>query len=129
MIKLFDIYVDIEKEISVKGHTCDICMLTFSGKAVGEYFNGSILEVGVDTQTARKDGKCLLSARYMLEGVDLAGERCRIFIENNGNWKDGFVPRFVTDSEVLGIYEAGKLEAHLAGQENGVVVSVWADEG
>ena len=129
MIKLFDVYVDIEKEISVKGNTCDICMLTFSGKVIGEYFNGDIVEAGVDTQTIMKDGKCFLSARYMLEGVDVTGQKCRIFIENNGNWEKGFTPRFVTDSEALGIYETMTLEARLGERENGVIVSVWADKG
>ena len=48
----------------------NVCMITFHGDAESEYFKGKILPGGVDTQRS-VEGGMLLSARYMLEGIDM----------------------------------------------------------
>lgn len=125
MKKLFDVYVDITDTISVKGNMCDICMLSFTGEARGRYFNGKIIGSGIDTQYISKSGHMVLSARYMLEGKDINGNKCRCFIENNGSFDDGFTPEIVTDSPALSEFEGAELKAEIAAKENGVIVSIF----
>ena len=125
MTKLFDVYVDITDTVSVKGKLHDICMLSFTGEARGRYFNGKVIGTGVDTQNISKDGRMILSARYMLEGKDIDGKDCRCFIENNGSFDDGFIPEIVTDSPALSKYEGVTLKAEIETKENGVIVSIF----
>ena len=125
MIKLFDIYVDITDTISVKGKLHDVCMLSFTGEARGRYFNGKVIGTGFDTQYSSKDGHMVLSARYMLEGKDIDGKECRCFIENNGSFGDGFIPKIVTDSLALSEFEGAELKAEIETKENGVIVSIF----
>ncbi|MDE7288570.1 MAG: DUF3237 family protein [Oscillospiraceae bacterium] len=125
MIKLFDVYVDIIDTISVKGKLRDVCMLSFTGKVSGRYFNGKVIGTGVDTQYLSKDNRALLSARYMLEGKDIEGNECRCFIENNGSFDNGFVPKIVNDSQALAKFEEAELKAEIAAKENGVIVSIF----
>lgn len=125
MIKLFDVYVDIIDTISVKGKLRDVCMLSFTGKVSGRYFNGKVIGTGVDTQFSSKDKHWILSARYMLEGKDIDGNECRCFIENNGGFDIGFIPKIVTDSPALAEFEEAELKAEIAAKENGVIVSIF----
>ena len=125
MIKLFDIYVDITDTISVKGKLHDVCMLSFTGEARGKYFNGKVIGTGFDTQYSAQDGHMVLSARYILEGKDIDEKECRCFIENNGNFNDGFIPKIVTDSLALSEFEGAELKAEIETKENGVIVSIF----
>lgn len=125
MIKLFDVYVDITDTVYVKGKLQDVRMLSFTGKVSGRYFNGNVIGTGVDTQYLSKDKNVLLSARYMLEGKDIDGNECRCFIENNGSFDNGFVPKIVTDSPALSKFEEAELKAEIAAKENGVIVSIF----
>ena len=126
MIKLFDIYVDITDTVYVKGKLHDVCMLSFTGEARGRYFNGKVIGTGVDTQYLSKDDHMVLSARYMLEGKDINEKECRCFIENNGSFDDGFIPKIVTDSLALSEFEGVELKAEIETKENGVIVSIFA---
>lgn len=125
MIKLFDVYVDITDTIGVKGRLHDVYMLSFTGEARGSYFNGKIISTGVDTQYSSKDRPMFLSARYMLEGKDIDGNECRCFIENNGSFDNGFIPKIVTDSPALAEFEEAELKAEIVTKENGVIVSIF----
>lgn len=125
MIKLFDVYVDIIDTVCVKGKLRDVCMLSFTGKVSGKYFNGKVIGTGVDTQYSFKDKDMFLSARYMLEGKDIDGNECRCFIENNGSFDNGFIPKIVTDSPSLAEFEEAELKAEIVTKENGVIVSIF----
>lgn len=125
MIKLFDVYVDIIDTVCVKGKLRDVSMLSFTGEAKGRYFNGKVLGTGIDTQYLSKDKHMLLSARYMLEGKDIDGNKCRCFIENNGSFDNGFIPKIVTDSLSLAEFEGAELKAEIVTEENGVIVSIY----
>ena len=61
----------------------NVCMITFHGDAESEYFKGKILPGGVDTQRS-VEGGMLLSARYMLEGIDMKAfqDRERTLLQN-----------------------------------------------
>ena len=124
---LTEIRVICREAISVRGQTRDIVMIPFDGEAEGPLFRGRVIGPGVDTQTVAKDGKAVLSARYMLEGTDADGERCRIFIENQGSWEDGFRPRLVTDSPLLKAWETARLSASVTPAEQGVTVRIYRE--
>ena len=129
MEKIFDIIVKLGETISVSGKYSDIHMISFTGTAVGKYFNGTVIGSGVDTQKISKsDGAAVLSARYMLEGNDADGEKCRIFIENTGSPESGYCPHIVTDSKALAWLETAEMSAEIKNCENGVIVSICGAE-
>lgn len=122
---LLEIKVKCEEPLRVVGAQKDIVMIPFTGEASGPYFSGHVMNTGVDTQKIEKDGSTMLSARYMLEGTDFGGNRCRIFIENQGIWKKGFTPMIVTDSPLLAEWETAELYAEVDGIPGGVLVKVF----
>ncbi len=125
MIKLFDVYVEIIDSVSIKGKLNDVNMLSFTGKVKGKYFNGKVMGIGVDTQYISNEKTSLLSARYMLEGTDIDGNECHCFIENNGSFENGFIPKIVTDSPTLSAYEGAELKAEVVPQDNKVIISIF----
>ena len=103
-------------------------MLPFHGYAESPYFHGTILPGGVDTQ--RQAGNTLyLSARYILEGIDSAGNKCRIFIENTGidNGIDDLytIPTMVTDSPVLQRFSATPLRGTIEPDPAGLLIRIF----
>ena len=122
--QLLEIRVRCHEAVSVKGETREIVMIPFDGEADGPLFSGSVTGPGVDTQTI-ENGKVTLSARYMLDGKDAEGNRCRIFIENRGNWETGFHPVMVTDSPLLKGWEQSDLSATVEGAPGGVTVKIF----
>lgn len=125
---LMEIRVTCREPVSVDGANRKIVMIPFTGKASGPYFSGSVIGTGVDTQKIEKDGSILLSARYMLEGTDSAGNACRVFVENQGNWAAGFTPSIVTDSPLLAGWETASLYATADGIPEGVLIRIFSAE-
>ena len=125
---LMEIEVKCEEPLRVAGAKRDVVMIPFSGKVTGKYFQGQIVGPGVDTQKIDKGGIPFLSARYMLEGTDYAGNPCRIFVENQGSWGGEFVPTVVTDSPLLADWETADLYAEVNGIPGGVLVKVCRRE-
>ena len=122
---LMEIRVSCDEPVSVKGSEKQIVMIPFTGEASGPYFTGRVVGTGVDTQTIGKDGKASLSARYMLEGDDAAGNHCRIFVENQGTWETGFTPSVVTDSPLLAGWETAPLSAGVEVVTGGVMIRIF----
>ena len=122
---LVQIRVTCYEPVSVEGKRQKIVMIPFGGEASGELFNGKVIGTGVDTQKIDPDGKVFLSARYMLEGTDAAGNACRIFVENQGGWDTGFTPMIVTDSPLLADWETADLYATAEGIPEGVMIRIW----
>ena len=52
-------------------------------------------------------------------------KNCRCFIENNGSFDDGFIPKIVTDSPALSKFEEAELKAEIETRKNGVIVSIF----
>ncbi|KAA9005862.1 DUF3237 domain-containing protein [Paenibacillus spiritus] len=110
-----------------------VTMIAFSGSASGPYFEGVILDGGIDTQIMEKgSGRPRLSARYMLRGTDYTGQPCEIYVENNGEFGGGdsgalfrTCPKIITNSAAL----AGLNEDLLAGEgresEPGVEIRIY----
>lgn len=106
-------------------------MLPFGGSVSGKYFNGKILPGGIDTQISAS-GETLLSARYMLEGTDIDGRRCKMYIENNGliNPTEGGPlfrtnPKIMTDSPALSFLHGDFLVSEGFASEGGVTITVF----
>lgn len=110
--------------VSVEGHSQTVVMVPFTGKAKGDFFNGEIIGSSVDTQRYKNDGTNSLSARYMIEGVDFEGKKCKVFVENNVSG-DSWKPSIVTNSQVLKDWETSALRSTVEGYEGGVTVKIF----
>ncbi len=121
---LLEIRVTCYEPYSVSGANRKIVMIPFGGEASGEYFNGKVIGTGVDTQKIDGEEKVFLSARYMLEGTDAAGNACRIFVENQGGRDTGLTPTVVTDSPLLSGWETADLYSTAEGIPEGVLIRI-----
>lgn len=120
---IMTISVKTFKAQSLEGKNSKVVMIPFKAEATGEYFCGKTVEYGIDTQKTTKNGFSL-SARYMLEGTDCSGKKCRVFIENNGTSLENCRPKIYTDSEALAFLEESLLTASISCVENGVIVQI-----
>lgn len=109
---------------ALEGSASRVVMIPFSAVASGEYFTGYTVVNGVDTQITTGNGFSL-SARYMLEGTDRSGRKCRLFIENNGTSLENCKPRIYTDSEELAFLENAELTAKVECVEKGVIIKIY----
>ena len=121
---LMEIHVTILEAVDVEGALQKVVMIPFTAEAKGPYFTGKVIGPGVDTQRIGPDGKAHLSARYMLEGKDATGNACRVFVENQGVWGDGFIPTIVTDSPLLAEWQTVPLRATVEEAPGGVLVRI-----
>ncbi|MBP5298565.1 MAG: DUF3237 family protein [Lachnospiraceae bacterium] len=130
MKEILTINVNLTDIYEVKGKSAEAVMINFGGDAKSEFFEGVILPGGVDTQKEFYPERRTLSARYILEGKDMEGEKCRIFIENNGTADENkFVhettPRIITDSKALSWMETATLKGTLEPKEGGVIIHIF----
>ncbi len=131
--EVFIVHVAIEQAIDLKNEQGDsVVMITFKGHVDGKYFTGQVLEGGVDTQVIGQGGGHTLSARYMLEGVDHAGESCKIYVENNGDarsHREGVLfrthPRILTNSKALSFLHEDVLVGEGRPTEAGVDIAIY----
>ena len=131
MKEVLKIDVDLKETEVVRGSTKEAVMITFDGVCNCEEFQGKILPGGCDTQKNVKQGETSISARYMLEGVDKKGKKCRLFIENNGECEKGKYitytkPSIITDSKALRWLEETELIGKIDAKENGVIIRIFA---
>lgn len=124
---ILTIRVECGEPSCVVGYKTDIVMIPFTAVATGRFFTGKTIGTGVDTQKIVKGGEAFLSARYMLEGEDFAGNKCRVFIENQGNFRDGFKPMLVTDSPVLRDWECAEFLAEIEPAAGGVIIKIFRE--
>ena len=122
------VHVTCGEAYGVSGGQQDVVMIPFTGTAEGPYFNGKIIGTGVDTQKIPKGETAFLSARYMLEGEDCGGQKCRIFIENQGNDFRHCKPVIVTDSKALAEFEKAPLTASVVPDGNNVTIKIYREE-
>lgn len=129
MTEVLIVNVKLTGFYEVKGSAGCAKMITFDGDVDCDNFRGMILPGGVDTQTIGDDGIIHLSARYILEGEDLTGESCKIFIENNGEvLPDGSIktiPKILTNSNALKYLETEVLNGTVEGVVGGVVIHIY----
>ena len=98
----------------------------FGGFCNSPIFKGKIMEGGTDTQIIRD--VTYLSARYMLEGEDAVGNKCRLFIENNGVDRGTMIksePVIYTDSPALKWLETARLRGRVITENDMPVVVIY----
>lgn len=132
--EILTVHVNIEN--SVKLHNDDgdsVVMITFAGDVTGKYFEGTVLDGGVDTQIIGKFGdRHTLSARYMLQGRDYTGQACEMYIENNGNMNKDLqtvlfrtTPNIITNSKALSFLNSDILIGEGYPTEIGVDIKIY----
>lgn len=128
--EVLSLHVCCERSEIVNGKSGRAEMIFFTGEADCPAFRGRILPGGIDTQLSHS-GLLTLSARYILEGTDASGRRCRIFIENNGTAGQvdasgalRTVPRILTDSPALQYLETAALSGTIAPEAGGIRISI-----
>ena len=122
---LMTVYVDITRSEGLSGDRASVNLLHFHARAEGALFNGETVSDGVDTQIF-DDGHFSMSARYLLEGIDSEGNRCRVFIENNGTTLEDCRPKLYSDSKALAYLNGRELTASGETVGDGVVIKIFA---
>lgn len=130
--EVLTVNVRLTGDYEVKGHTGAAKMLLFGGDVDCDNFKGVILPGGVDTQSQKVGESVHLSARYIIEGEDYTGKKCRLFIENNGCVEsDGSIvtnPKIYTDSEALAYLEKQELTGTVEGNEEGIKIHIFKED-
>ena len=112
-MEVLRVYVNLTGFHEVVSGNRTVKILPFDGACDGAFFQGTILSGAADTQRGYADGTGTLSARYMIEGTDCAGNVCKLFIENNANFNENTVPSIITDSPALKWLETAELQGRL----------------
>jgi len=123
-MEVLRVYVNLTGFHEVVSGKGTIRMLPFDGTVDGPFFSGTILSGAADTQKADAKGDGGLSARYMIEGVDCAGNPCKMFIENNAPFNAPTMPDIVTDSPCLKWLENAKLQGRLEFPDGKVQIAI-----
>lgn len=132
MQEIFNIVIDIISVHEVIGREVTAKMISFNGCCKGQYFNGEIMDGGVDTQLLTEKEGGQVSARYMMEGVDSTLKPCKVFIENTGVINpsgeiEETTPRIVTDSKELSWIQEKELYGKIAVEsDNKLHVRIYA---
>lgn len=128
------VHVSISGSVELRNEEGDsVVMISFTGHATGKYFEGKVLDGGVDTQVIGRFGdRHTLSARYMLQGTDHTGQACEIFVENDGQMhRDadyaGFrtTPKIITNSAALSFLNRDLLAGEGLPTESGVEIRIY----
>ena len=127
MKKIMTVHVNCFGSQSVDTGNCIKVQVLFDGTADGEYFDGTIMPGGVDTQTVYPDGSGNLSARYMLEGTDCEGQPCKMYINNDAELGSSEThPTIYTDSKALAWLNSAKLEGKITIDDT-VTIEIFAE--
>lgn len=131
MRDILDIQIVFEKTVQIETEEKAVKLIYFSGSCETEYFSGTVLQGGIDTQILTGSGGTV-SARYVLEGTDAAGIPCRIFVENEGVLNEAgemrTKPKFVTDSHELSWLNNSELKCRFFMEDSKFHVIMYVDE-
>lgn len=128
MKEILTILIFITSTVSVKHKDRIVNMINFEGKSESEYFTGKVMSGGVDTQFGDSTSY-RLSARYMLEGIDKAGNPCHIFIENEGFAGEPYTaPKILTDSPSLSFLNDAKLKGKVDDSSGQLTIRIYLSE-
>jgi len=127
---IFEINITVNEVKEVIGAKGSVRMISFGGHVFSPLFNGNVIPVAVDTQIQYNTAAKKLSARYILEGKDISGNHCRIFIENNGIDNNGIIittPIIITDSPQLQWLENAVLKGTVVSENNQLIVKIYEE--
>lgn len=128
-IEILKIFVHITQIQKLESRIGTTQMILFDGTCSGSYLNGKILPGGVDTQQYGTDSGTggILSARYMIEGIDFSGTCCRLYIENESKAGEKITyPKIRTDSMALQWLETAELSGTLGIKNGTPEITVYA---
>lgn len=132
--EVLTVHVSIGKTVELRNDEGNaVVMIMFTGHANGKYFEGTVLDGGVDTQVIGKNGKPhTLSARYILQGKDYTGQDCEIYIENNGHFVQNAgdvmfrtTPKIITNSKALSFLNEAWLIGEGSPAASGVEIKIY----
>lgn len=127
MTEILTLFITILSSLQVSDGERTVNMVNFGGHAESQWFSGDIMPGGVDTQTYTGNVSSL-SARYMIQGVDCAGDSCRIYVSNEASWSEDFTrPSIVTDSDTLSFLNRANLRGKIDAQPDRLVIRIYAD--
>lgn len=130
MKEIFAIFIAIGAVWHVENATQGgVTMINFGGHCKTEHFDGKVLQGGVDTQRHFRPDSTLLSARYMMEGVDGAGKACKVYVDNQAILPnpDGLTrPTYITDSEYLQAFQKDSIFGKMDFTQEGLYIRVYA---
>ena len=130
-MEVFRIHVSVTGCNALDAKPRGVRMLPFTGSCESPLFRGTILPGGVDTQMDLAPGQHTLSARYMLEGVDSAGQKCKLFIDNSAVSRAGAEtvthPRVITDSAALKWLETASLTGRIEEKGDHLEIVILAE--
>ncbi len=111
-------------------------IIPFAGTADSELFKGRIMSGAADVQVTNPAGVRHMCAQYMIEGKDITGKDCHIFVENHGYFERDHRPSpfetwptLRTDSPTLRKHFQGinfRAEGHHT--EQGVDIKIFATD-
>jgi Acetyl xylan esterase (AXE1). len=123
-IELLTIRVIIlNRESKLEGNNLQ-SKIYFTGYCDTEYFHGTILPGGCDTQDYSGKLRMNIRAEYTLQGIDMKGAKCNVHIINqmvNSEWK----PTIETDSKNLIWINNADVTAVLEDTKQGPVVRIF----
>lgn len=125
--EILTIRVVITRQESVIEGDVQRLKLFFTGYCETEYFRGTILPEGCDTQGFDKGVQTKMRAEYTLQGIDNEGKKCSIHIVNQKVGED-FKPVVETDSLSLAWLNHADLTAVLEHGDGGPTVRIFADK-
>lgn len=127
MEKIMTLYINCKEFLEVKNDELTMLQIIFDGTVEGEWFNGTVMNGGVDTQTINPDGSGTLSARYCLEGTDREGLSCRMYISNDAELgSEKTFPKIHSDSPSLKWLSSARLEGKMINDDEGLRIEFYA---
>lgn len=134
LVMRFQVFVDDSLVSEMKSPYGSVTFIPFTGKVESELFTGEILPGGVDVQVETPDNVRNMCAKYMFQGKDMEGNACKLFVENNGYLQPvnrekpylNAVPRFLTDSPILGEYLCRQqFRSEVQGMDWGIEIRIY----
>lgn len=131
-MELMRICIQLNDTLALDSPSAGVRMLPFTGSVKSKLFTGRVLPGGVDTQLFPEPDRGALHARYMLEGVDIKGKPCKMFIDNRAVMQNGAetvtYPRIYTDSEALRYLETADLTGSLDFSGGGLTIVIHSQD-
>ena len=131
MRDIFDIRIDFENYSEMKNSEQIVKIISFGGICDSKYFQGKVMSGGTDVQILKKDGTGTVSARYILEGTDRSGARCKVYVANEGiidiAGQMQTNPKILTDSRELSWLHTEKMQCRFETREEEFHVIIYGE--
>ncbi|MCR5451758.1 MAG: DUF3237 domain-containing protein [Lachnospiraceae bacterium] len=134
LIMTFKVYADPAEISNMECAFGAVTFIPFKATVRSDLFTGETLPGACDVQV-ENPAKCRhLCAKYMFKGEDSAGNKCMLFVENNGFVSSGAneggclkaFPSFMTDSPVLGEYlSQQRFRSEVEGTPDGIDIRIY----